>query len=233
MVQWGNTGGRWTVGLDDLGGLLQPRWFPDSMKMYRPSLGSNAFHKARLTLAGHSRMARSAPRTAPDSGGAWETALPCDNCWHGSFVTSQLTLYHIFRLRKICFSLTSLISNLSIPTVFKIYFIYIHICILFFFFYGQWKQHSLDMLVQWFPDPELQWKYNIVFSFTLFMGQHFQWPFQFSLSCYLRITSFASSNLVFMLWWAGHSGGKFFSVWKTRNTVGIQAISFSMPFLAS
>ena len=24
MVQWGNIGGRWTVGLDDLGGLLQP-----------------------------------------------------------------------------------------------------------------------------------------------------------------------------------------------------------------
>ena len=131
------------------------------------------------------------------------------------------------------FAFLSLLSFLTFPYLrFLKFILYIYIYI-YYFFYGQWKRHSFDMVVQWFPDPELQCKYNIVFSFTLFMGQHFQWPFQFSLSCYLRITSFASSKLVFMLWWAGHSGGKFFSVWKTRNTVGIQAISFSMPFPAS
>ena len=29
----GNTGGRWTVGLGDLGGLFQPYQFYDSMKL--------------------------------------------------------------------------------------------------------------------------------------------------------------------------------------------------------
>ena len=31
MVLWGNIGDRWTVGLDDLGGLFQPWWFYDSI----------------------------------------------------------------------------------------------------------------------------------------------------------------------------------------------------------
>lgn len=95
------------------------------------------------------------------------------------------------------------------------------------------KLLSLDMLLRWLPYPWLHWKHNIVFSFSLFMGQHFQWPCQFSLSFYLRIMTSASSMLVFMLWWAGHSRGKFFPVWKTRNAVGVQAASFSMPFPAS
>lgn len=69
-------------------------------------------------------------------------------------------------------------------------------------------------------------------SFSLFMGQQFPWPFQFSLSCYLRLMTFASRKLVFMLWWAGYSRGKFFSLWKTRTTVGVRALPFSMPFSA-
>ena len=31
MVWWGNTDGRWTVGVEDLGGLFQPWWFCDSI----------------------------------------------------------------------------------------------------------------------------------------------------------------------------------------------------------
>jgi len=32
VVKWVNIGGRWTVGLDDLGGLFQPWWLYDSIK---------------------------------------------------------------------------------------------------------------------------------------------------------------------------------------------------------
>ena len=31
MLQWGNNGGRWMVGLDDIRGLFQPWWFYDYM----------------------------------------------------------------------------------------------------------------------------------------------------------------------------------------------------------